>query len=75
VPIPSRWIALAAGQVALPWRQNPLQISATLTPRPAALPRNGLLLLFGAVALAVLALASGSLLRLLRRMDEVARAR
>ena len=54
--------------LANPWRLNwfsPTGVAA----RAVTSPRNGLLLLFGAIALAVLALASGSMLRLLRRME------
>lgn len=68
---PAVWVADVARQVTAPWHQNPLLSAAGATSQPTASARNGLLLLLGAAALAVLALASGSMLRLLRRMDGV----
>jgi hypothetical protein len=68
---PAAWVADVARQVTTPWRQNPLLRAAGVSSQPTAAARNGLLLLLGSAALAILALASGSMLRLLRRMDEV----
>lgn len=67
----ARSIALDARRLTSPWRLNPLYDATALGARTLPAPRNGLLLLGGALALAVLALASGSLLRLLRQMEGV----
>jgi hypothetical protein len=66
----ARWVSLATRALTLPWR-NPFAVGAAAGFRSGTPSRNGLLLLFGAVALAILALASTSMLRLLRGMDEV----
>jgi hypothetical protein len=63
--------AVAVRELASPWRLNPFASSTANAARAVTSSRNGLLLLFGALALAVLALASGSMLRLLRQMEGV----
>ena len=55
--------------MTVPDRRNLLGVEAPVGARPSVAARDGLLLLFGAVALAVLALASGSMVRLLGRME------
>jgi hypothetical protein len=65
------WVATVARQVTTPWHVDPLLAGAAVSTQPTAPQRNGLLLLLGSAAMAVLALASASMLRLLRRMDEV----
>lgn len=72
VPVRPRasWVATAI-RLTLPWRHNPFELGAAARLRSAAPAKNGLLLLFGSLALAVLALASASMLRLLRGMEEV----
>lgn len=62
------WIALTVPRVTISSSGSPLGIAAAVSSRPAVSPHSGMLLLLGAVALTVLALASGSLLRLLGRM-------
>jgi hypothetical protein len=55
---------------AVPWRgRNPLDVGNVVSSQPTSSSRNGFLLLLGALALSVLAIASASLLRLLVRMD------
>jgi hypothetical protein len=74
---PPAWVAVVTRQLTTPWRKDPLLATTAAgaqsngSPQPSTPPRNGLLLLLGSAALAVLALASGSMLRLLRRMDGV----
>jgi hypothetical protein len=68
---PAAWVATAARQVRTPWHADPLLAGAAASSQPTPAQRNGLLLLLGSAALAVLAVASASMLRLLRRMDGV----
>ncbi len=63
-------LTIAAGRLVSPWRLH-LFPSTSADTRAISPSRNGLLLLGTALALAVLALASGSLLRMLRQMQRV----
>lgn len=62
-------VSFSARELVSPWRLNPFASSTAIAARTVGSSRNGLLLLFAAVALAVLALASGSLMRQLTRMN------
>ena len=66
-----RSITFDARRLTSPWRLIPFSDASALSARTLPAPKNGLLLLGGAVALAVLALAGSSLLRLLRQMEGV----
>ncbi len=67
----ARGLTVQPAQVAVPWRgRDPLDVRTAVSSLLAPPSRNGMLLLSGAVAFAVLALASASLLRLLARMNQ-----
>lgn len=72
VQLPAISVSTVAHRLTSPWRRISFLTPASLGARPTAAPaRNGLLLLLGSAALAVLAVASASMLRLLRQMDGV----
>jgi hypothetical protein len=64
------WLTAIAERAAAPWgRRNPIDALIGVGSPSASTPRDGLLLLLAAVALLIIMLASGSLLRLLTRMN------
>jgi hypothetical protein len=67
---PQAWITAAAHELTSPLRIDPFASTAGGV-RAVTASRNGLLLLGSALALLVVALASGSLFRLLRQMEGV----